>query len=67
VSVATLPEVAEPACDTSDVDHIFCCDPDVALCGEDIAGGTEHYGECTHPMCPLCEALEEYPCPRCGQ
>lgn len=50
---------------STDLNHIYCCDPDIALCGADVSA---------HPIvdlddadCVVCLDLEEQPCPTCGQ
>jgi len=45
------------ASDTSKLDHVYCCDPDVALCGADLSDHVES-SMATNP-CVLCIALEE--------
>lgn len=59
-----LPE-AEIAHSVPDVDHLYCCDPDLSLCGEDISGEVEVDVD-TGNVCPLCDVLNAYACPRCG-
>lgn len=55
-----------------DVDHIYHCDPNIALCGRDISNdGYCPIGEdCTiHPECPLCEVAywsDDWRCSACG-
>jgi hypothetical protein len=46
------------------INHIYCCDPDTALCGVDVS---------KHPVvdlddadCAVCLDLEDQPCPTCG-
>lgn len=52
---------------TSDegLDHIYCCDPDTALCGTDISGYVERpaLGDVD---CIVCDDLEFKPCLTCG-
>ncbi len=46
--------------------HRCCCDDDVAMCGVDLAGGSEIYAVVqTERLCVPCEvALEQgWPCP----
>jgi hypothetical protein len=47
-----------------DVHHLLCCDPDVAMCGQDVSGHpfTDGVGEIP---CPLCRTVlaERQPCP----
>lgn len=49
-----------------DVDHLYCCDPDLALCGLDLTGVPD-YPEFDED-CALCVLVHEdsYRCPRCG-
>ncbi|WP_435597065.1 hypothetical protein [Streptomyces anulatus] len=48
-----------------DLNHIYCCNPDLALCGADVS---------THPIvgiddadCVVCLDLEDEACPDCGE
>lgn len=49
-----------------DVDHWYCCDPDVAYCGLDLSGVPD--GEEFDEMCPLCVLADEAGgfCPSCS-
>lgn len=50
-----------------DEDHLYCCNPDVSLCGLDI---TEHPERdfADEECCPLCADLEDLPCgPGCPE
>lgn len=47
-----------------DVDHLYCCDPDLSLCGEDISAEPEV--TVFTNLCPLCDVLDAYLCLRCG-
>lgn len=49
--------------DVGPVDHYYCCDEDVALCGADLSGVPE--GPEYDVICPMCaDALEaNVPCP----
>ncbi len=47
------------------INHIYCCNPDLALCGVDVSA---------HPVvdiddadCIVCLDLEDQTCPTCGQ
>jgi hypothetical protein len=64
MSTATLP--APTVLDVADdnVDHIYCCDEEVSLCGMDISGEPE-VEPGTHPTCPLCVWASEA-CGPCG-
>lgn len=56
------PDIAQSV---GDVDHLYCCDPDIALCGLDISDvpeGPEYDNDC--PLCRL--VRDEGVCPRCG-
>lgn len=44
------------------LDHIYCCNPDRALCGTDVS----NMPEIDDANCVVCLALEEQPCPDCG-
>ena len=64
MATATLPAPAPVNTSGDDTDHLYCCNPDVALCGLDISN---------HPfmkvdprrLCPLCALAETEgpPCP----
>jgi hypothetical protein len=45
-----------------DVVHLYCCDPDLALCGEDL---TDHDDNAEGPECPPCAVIDvvDQPCP----
>lgn len=53
-------------------DHIYCCNPDEAVCGTDIS---KYWVECVpgctqHPLCPLCWVLHDsidWQCHFCGE
>ena len=64
MSTAALP--APIAANVGDVDHLYCCDPDVAMCGLDLTGVPEGR-EFTH-VCPLCAEVNDSdtPCPVAG-
>lgn len=51
-----------------DVNHVYCCDPDVGLCGEDISAIPDRWDHAV-PVCVVCEDLDEAgaPCsPTCA-
>jgi hypothetical protein len=62
---ASKPDAAETAAD--DICHLWCCDEDIAMCGEDITG----HPQCPHDgienciVCPMCGLAEDegLPCP----
>jgi len=47
-----------------DMDHYFCCDENLALCGTDVTGMP--FGRTAGFMCVVCEELRYQPCERCG-
>jgi hypothetical protein len=65
----TLTAPAAPVTSSSEdgLDHIYCCDPNVSLCGADISEeddlGPVDIDELDNP-CPKCEAIEnlDEPC-----
>ncbi|MFC9973506.1 hypothetical protein ACFVH6_21690 [Spirillospora sp. NPDC127200] len=64
MSLQTLPRPASPGAeDDESVEHLYCCDPNRALCGVDITDD-EDLGdaETDGPECPLCEVLIDQPC-----
>lgn len=48
-----------------ELDHLFCCDPDTALCGADISDTVYGAGD-GETTCVVCADLEATACPRCG-
>ena len=47
------------------LDHLYCCDEDLSLCGLDISGHEEvDYME---DLCIVCWGLEYSICERCGE
>lgn len=40
--------------------HIYCCDPDLALCGEDLTDIPEVDEDTL--LCVVCDDLEDHPC-----
>jgi len=49
---------------SDDLDHLYCCDPDLALCGSDLNDVSED--QMVGVLCVVCEDLEWRPCPECG-
>jgi hypothetical protein len=43
-----------------DLTHVYCCNPDLALCGEDVSNTPEVDQD--EQLCMVCEDLEEQPC-----
>jgi len=66
VSVELLPKV-EPRQSSSDddLDHLYCCDPNRALCGSDLTDSPE-LADDEDENCVVCIDLDEQPCPDCG-
>jgi hypothetical protein len=52
-----------------DVDHYWCCNPDVAVCGEDLTEEPECLEDhCGHPICSWCKkGMEASAQPCCGE
>lgn len=48
-----------------EINHIWCCRPEVTLCGADLSGHGDHDDDCAHPVCPLCTLADKdgLPCP----
>lgn len=44
-----------------DENHLYCCNPDVSLCGLDLEGHDER-DFADQECCPLCADLEDLPC-----
>ncbi|GAA3384404.1 hypothetical protein [Streptomyces racemochromogenes] len=42
-----------------ELDHLYCCDPDIALCGTDIS---DHEDNGADGSCIVCLDLEDNPC-----
>lgn len=51
----------------STVYRLVCCDPDAALCGEDVSDVPFRELRANEVLCPLCKLAEDedYPCPGC--
>jgi hypothetical protein len=43
-----------------DLTHVYCCNPDLALCGEDVSDTPEVDED--GQLCVVCDDLEEQPC-----
>ena len=66
MDIQLAPVPASTGSGVNDLNHIYCCTPDVALCGTDISGDEDvDYDEAN---CVVCVDLEntDAPCPRCG-
>lgn len=51
--------------DTGNLDHFYCCNPDVAYCGADLSDVPEAYFDEHGPtVCVVCADLDNQPCPR---
>lgn len=57
--IATAPQPSTTGTDT-DLTHLYCCDPDIAICGEDLSGTPEVDED--GQLCVVCEDLEFQPC-----
>lgn len=51
-----------------DLQHITCCDDDLAMCGQDVTGHVWASDEEAERFCPMCFLVEEegLPCPAPG-
>lgn len=49
----------------SSLNHIFCCDPGLALCGADVS--EDEVVDLEDADCIVCLDLEDQPCPTCGE
>lgn len=69
MNAAPLAAPSRPATDTRepDVYHLVCCDPDTALCGEDVSDVEFRARQTGEALCPLCKLAEDVdaPCPGC--
>jgi hypothetical protein len=69
MTAETLPRPADTGTG-DDWTHAFChCDPDVAICGADLAG-YEDTDDSDDQLCPLCVVMLKASgglCGRCGQ
>lgn len=61
------PERTTPGDAEDDLDHFYCCDPDVAYCGADISGAYVVMSAEMTNLCPMCEVLDDTLCPRCKE
>lgn len=53
--------------DGDNLDHFWCCDPDVAYCGSDISDATERdFDEDAEDMCVVCYDMQFAICAKCG-
>jgi len=50
---------------TTDLNHVFCCIPDLALCGVDISG--DEIVDYDEADCIVCLDLEDQTRPVCGE
>lgn len=65
MATATLPVPTRGDLTVDDVDHLYCCDENVAMCGVDLTDVAEEvFGE-DDPLCPMCALVDEtgMPCP----
>ncbi|WUH94609.1 hypothetical protein OG900_33640 [Streptomyces sp. NBC_00433] len=65
--LSLLSAASEQATSSDDgLDHVYCCDPDIALCGTDISGAD--FAAFDAASCVVCADLDDTdaPCARCG-
>lgn len=66
ISEAPLVTTDGPNGTDDDLDHLFCCDENVAMCGADISDDEiVEDGSLLFP-CVVCKDMEYRPCPKCG-
>lgn len=64
-ALAPAPVEWRPAPLDPKLTHLFCCDPDLSLCGLDLS--LTPYGMSPgEEQCVVCVDLEDAVCPRCG-
>lgn len=64
---APAADPAVPATESDDcLRHVYCCDPETALCGTDLSD-TDETDDDDAPTCVVCLDLEDVTCPRCGE
>lgn len=59
MSTATLPAPAVPGLADGELTHLYCCDPDVAWCGQDISGMAFSPPSAAEPECRACDLADE--------
>jgi hypothetical protein len=64
MNTALAPDAGTTGFD-NDTTHVFCCDPDTALCGFDVSDTPEVSDGVGHD-CIVCVDLEAQTCPHCG-
>lgn len=45
--------------------HLWCCDPDVSLCGLDVSGHRTSVSQ-SEPLCPDCDLRIDFDCHLCA-
>lgn len=50
-----------------ELDHIVCCQEDIAICGTDTSGLPWTWGMRDGRACIVCADLEPLPCRECGR
>lgn len=54
-------------CSDDELDHWWCCNPDIALCGTDVSTAKEKEINPDSPLtCVVCQDLYDAPCSLCG-
>ncbi|WP_075895337.1 hypothetical protein [Actinomadura sp. CNU-125] len=43
--------------------HLYCCNPDLALCGADLSHGVERRDIPATALCPMCEVIDSLATP----
>lgn len=58
---ACAPTLARTEGSNDAITHVWCCDPDLALCGEDVSAEPE-VPDGVGVDCVVCIDLEDHPC-----
>lgn len=64
IDTLTAPSPTKAA-GATDINHIYCCDSDTALCGANVSGQPEV--DLDDADCIVCLDLEDDICPNCGE
>jgi len=68
MTTAIAPTMATTATGSGDdLHHVYCCDPDIALCGTDIS--CSEFADFDVASCVVCADLDDAdaPCDRCAE
>jgi hypothetical protein len=62
-ATAPLLAPASPRLHVPSVTHFYCCNENVAWCGEDLSDAQDCFDNCGCQDCVVCERSFEAPCP----